>query len=49
MDSVERDQRKKDKFSERGEKLYKRKTKDDHKKEKDKKNSIRRNVKEING
>lgn len=47
MDSVERDQRKKDKLSDRGEKLYKRKTKDDHKNEKDKKKSLRRNVKGI--
>ncbi len=47
MDSVERDQRKKDRLSERGEKLYKRKPKDDHKKEKDNKNHIRRDVKGI--
>ena len=47
MDSVERDQRKKDRFNERGEKLYKRRTKDNHKNEKDKKKSIRRNVKGI--
>ncbi len=47
MDSVERDQRKKDKFSERGEKLYKRRTRDDHKNEKDKKKQLRRDVEEI--
>jgi len=47
MDSVERDQRKEDRFNERGEKLYKRRTRDDHKNEKEKKKQIRRNVKEI--
>ncbi len=47
MDSVERDQREKDKLSERGEKLYNRKTKDDHKNEKEKKKHLQRNVKGI--
>jgi len=47
MDSVERDQRKEDKLSERGEKLYIRRTRDDHKNEKKHKKDLRKNVEGI--
>ncbi len=47
MDSVERDQRQKENLSDRGKKLYKRKVKDDHKKDKQKKENLRENVKGI--